>query len=108
MSELATMIAAKTREIEAVFHGWTYRKPCRWCSDGYVPIPSSVSDAAVHPDTPIGRVVCPNPLIEDDYSGWCSSCDKMFDGTVTVPAERRVCPQCGDWLITTEDDEQTD
>lgn len=34
------------------------RRPCRWCDQGYTPIPSSVSNAWVHPDSPVGRVVC--------------------------------------------------
>jgi hypothetical protein len=34
---------------------------CKWCSQGYVPIESSVSFAYVHPDTPVGRVICTKP-----------------------------------------------
>lgn len=31
---------------------------CRWCDSGNPAVPSSVSDKMVHPDTPVGRVVC--------------------------------------------------
>jgi hypothetical protein len=34
--------------------------PCRWCDEGIPPVLSSVSDQWVHPDTPVGRVVCGN------------------------------------------------
>jgi hypothetical protein len=62
MRDLANIIAGKTAEIEAAgFFQWTYRRPCRWCDEGYDPVPSSVSDAMVHPDTSIGRVVCTFP-----------------------------------------------
>ena len=33
---------------------------CPYCGL-YARIPSSVSDKWVHPDSPIGRVICPNP-----------------------------------------------
>ena len=63
MDNLAEIIAKKTAEIEALgLCKWTYNKPCRWCADGYEAIPSSVSDAMVHPNTTIGRVVCSYPL----------------------------------------------
>jgi hypothetical protein len=34
---------------------------CRWCNAGNPRIPSSVSDALVHTDTPVGRVKCIDP-----------------------------------------------
>jgi hypothetical protein len=57
--DIAAIIAAKTAEFESAgFCQWEYRKQCQWCSQGYMPVRSSVSDAMVHPDSPIGRVVC--------------------------------------------------
>lgn len=55
--QLAEKIAGKTREFEAAgLCQWLYR--CPYCIEGYIPIRSSVSEAMVHPDTPIGRVLC--------------------------------------------------
>ena len=34
---------------------------CKWCAEGYLTVNSSVSSARVHPDTPVGRVVCMTP-----------------------------------------------
>ena len=31
---------------------------CRWCAEGNPRVPSSVSEAMVHTDTPLGRVIC--------------------------------------------------
>lgn len=65
---LAGTIATKIAEFEELgLCRWKYRKPCRWCAEGYEPIPSSVSDAMVHPDSPVGRVVCayPKEVFED-------------------------------------------
>jgi hypothetical protein len=54
---LEQLIAQKTREIESLGAcRWGYR--CPYCIEGYVPIQSSVTDAMVHPDTPVGRVIC--------------------------------------------------
>lgn len=59
---LSEILAKKTAEIEALgLFEWTYHKPCRWCAEGYEAVPSSVSDAMVHPDSPVGRAVCAFP-----------------------------------------------
>jgi hypothetical protein len=34
---------------------------CPWCADGNPRVRSSVSEAFVHTDTPVGRVVCRRP-----------------------------------------------
>jgi hypothetical protein len=62
MSDLAEILARKVAEIEALgLFAVEYRKPCRWCAEGYEAVPSSVSGAMVHPDSPVGRVVCAYP-----------------------------------------------
>ena len=42
----------------------------------------------------------------DEPIYWCSSCDKIFElSEVGEDEEDRVtCPNCGDYLITQEDD----
>lgn len=35
---------------------WQYA--CPYCLAGFIPIRSSVSDAMVHPDSPVGRILC--------------------------------------------------
>lgn len=37
---------------------------CPWCKAGFEPIGSSVTEALVHPDTPVGRVVCTEKPID--------------------------------------------
>jgi hypothetical protein len=38
-----------------------FSRPCRWCDEGFVPVPSSVNEIAwVHPNTPVGRAICSN------------------------------------------------
>jgi hypothetical protein len=59
--DLASIIAAKTKEVESVMPPTEYHTSCKWCAKGYEPIPSSVSDRMVHPDTPVGRIVCTYP-----------------------------------------------
>lgn len=55
--EFEEVFIAKRAEIEAL---GLFRNlyACPYCIDGYVPIRSSVSEAMVHPDTPIGRILC--------------------------------------------------
>lgn len=56
--QLASVIATKTREIEAACPGLTFPYRCRPCIEGFKPVPSSVSSAWVHPDYLTGRVKC--------------------------------------------------
>ena len=35
---------------------WLYA--CPYCLAGFIPIRSSITEAMVHPDTPVGRILC--------------------------------------------------
>lgn len=87
---LEQVIARKTAEIEAVIgpDPWPTAspEPCRWCAAGMEPCQSSVSDAMVHTDTPVGRVIC------DDKSP--SIFHKMFPGRTETPSPERRCVKC--------------
>lgn len=37
---------------------WRWKSPCHHCDEGFARVASSVSKGFVHPDTPMGRVVC--------------------------------------------------
>jgi len=52
--EIKAVILARAEEKELCI--WKYA--CPYCLAGFVPIRSSVSEAMVHPDTPVGRVIC--------------------------------------------------
>jgi hypothetical protein len=60
----------QANEIHAGRPGWKpYEIPegeigCRWCDEGNPVIRSSVSEAYVHTNTPVGRVVCHRKSLE--------------------------------------------
>lgn len=40
-----------------------------------------------------------------DPQGWCSSCDAIRDEAKFDENHRPCCPECGDYLIFADDDE---
>lgn len=66
--EIAAALTAKQAKNEArTWPDWRTaptdkaieHKKCEWCEGGWGATRSSVSDAMVHTDTPVGRVICP-------------------------------------------------
>lgn len=51
----------------------------------------------------------PYVSLDSDRIGWCSSCDKVFLSEEFVQTENRsACPNCGDWLLFAETEEDPD
>jgi hypothetical protein len=62
---------------------WACSNWCRWCEEGNPRIRSSVSDAFVHTDTPVGRVACARGWYPR-FSRRCYACHVMVPVVYSV------------------------